>query len=339
MDNLAEEFEDDLHEEAADDDTEGVLGEEDNLEEPEELPSEEEEYPEAEEEPESGDETETSEPDPQAELALARSRGWKPASEWKGRLPEGFVDDPAEYNRRYEERMPALVSENRQARERIAALESAMRMMADRTNAQAKAEYEAQKRQIREKHREAVRNGDERRAEFYLDQLEKLQLPDPLDIPAAEEPQEPETPQETPQTDKQRAFASWIDRNSWYNTPEGRAKGDRIGEILVSRGIITPDDDPRGFLDEISDIYLGIKPMPGQEKQVRKQPPAPEGKRTAPRRPTSQNKPSWARLPREAREIAEEYWIGKSTAYPNTPEGRQKYAEQYFRTVDTQGDS
>ena len=34
---------------------------------------------------------------------IARERGWKSRDEWKGEVPDNFVDDPNEYNRRHEQ--------------------------------------------------------------------------------------------------------------------------------------------------------------------------------------------------------------------------------------------
>ena len=101
---------------------------------------------------------------------VARDRGWKPSSEWKGDIPPNFIDDPEKFNDIYENSNPRLKKEVADLR---AQMEAQSKFVAD-MQARHKQEMQDQLQRLQAELPQAINTGDAGRANAIVAERDKL---------------------------------------------------------------------------------------------------------------------------------------------------------------------
>lgn len=157
--------------------------------------------------------------EPSQDEEVARERGWKPREEWKGEVPDNFMDDPAQYNAVFENNNPKLKQEVEQLRAELQEVYAFKGQFEERM----KREKEAEMKALREELRQTAHTGDVRKFDQLMERQDQLQ--------AEAAPTNGEPPE----------FAAWKVSNSWYIPgsadfdPERAAMADRVGEHIIAR--------------------------------------------------------------------------------------------------------
>lgn len=240
----------------------------------------------------SGDEGEREAPDLES-ADLARARGWKPRSEWKGRVPEGFIDDPDEYNSVFEESMPRVVRQNRELQAKVENFEQQFRHMADWRKRVEEDDRRARERDIRRienELREAVTSGDMRKHTALLKERDELTTPPPAQ-------------QDNYDADRDPAFADWVGQNPWYDRKSGQFDGKRAAfaeakaRELMAQGR-HPSTEGRAYYEAIS---AAVNAEFSEKPQAKADPGVEGGRRPASRGRAPKKITTWADLPAEQR--------------------------------------
>lgn len=226
------------------------------------------------------------------DVELARSRGWKPADEWKGDKTN-LIEDPAKFNSVFEDRMPTILKENRSLRDQVGELQSAVESMADWRDRMESANEAARKRELeslQSQLNQAVEAGDKNLTHAIVERRDELKAAEPQPKP------KPVDPSSDP------AFKSWIESDDakWFREADGKptdprvALGIQIGNQMHARGQ-TPQNMGEAYYRELSkQVNAQFEP----KKQA--MPAVADGGQSA--RPTEKKVDKWADLPKEVRD-------------------------------------
>lgn len=191
-------------------------------------------------EEEQEDTPETSE----AELR-ARERGWKSRDEWRGEVPDNFVDDPDEFNRRHEQSNPRLINEITELRSKVSEIETATKRALESQKRQHEADLKRERTRLMGEMRSATEMADTDRFDKAQKDLEVLEA-------ARSAPESEEQKGNTYSPDTDPNFLSWYQENNWYKSdPVKTAAAEAIANQVVAARI-TPQSHGRGFYDEIT---------------------------------------------------------------------------------------
>lgn len=176
-------------------------------------------------------------PEKDPERERARETGWKPRDEWPGEPPKGFIEDPAEWNRRQD----TLAVANRRLEDELkkvnAGVDQKVARATDRAVKAAKAAFDRQLRTERETlearfdHWIAEGGKPEEIRARIADKREALAKADEKAAKARAEEfgDAAETP---PNTEPPMAYTEFVERNkSWYGANKGITA--RAWEIAV----------------------------------------------------------------------------------------------------------
>src|SRR5690606_23575843 len=173
----------------------------------------------------SGEEREA-EAEPDEDERLARERGWKSRSEWKGTVPRNFIDDPKKFNEGWERRADIDALENRLKSEEGArkSAEGALalaRKTREAFEARVRKEAKEEAEELLRKAKAAFADGDDARGEELLkkrdDALEESRAPVVEEETEAEEETSPV---------KDPHFVSFVAENPWYRWSPSRGYED-----------------------------------------------------------------------------------------------------------------
>lgn len=230
-------------------------------------------------------------PDPEV-AALAKSRGWKPPEDWVGDR-KNLIEDPQEFNRLYEERMPSILRENRGLHSELNELRSAVESMADwrarMDEANAK-QLEKELKSLEGQLKQAVDAGDHRLTNDIIARRDELKA----------EPKAPAQPQVNPDVDP--AFQRWVNSSdaSWYRE-RGNDKNDpyvvygmKVAEELSRQGISYKTHGV-SYYEEISRQVQEAFKAPQAKAQV-------EGGGRQPAKSKPAKVQSWNQLPQDVRD-------------------------------------
>ena len=117
---------------------------------------------------------------------LARERGWKPADEWKGEKPDGFVDDPEEYNRRHEDRISTYRREVRELKERLDRQENAFVENVTKLDTYYQKQLEKERKEADEKLVRAFNKGNAKEYEAALKERDDIRDRQSKEVAAAQ---------------------------------------------------------------------------------------------------------------------------------------------------------
>ncbi len=229
---------------------------------------------------------------------LARERGWKSRDEWKGSVPDNFIDDPDQFNEVFEKSNPKLKDEIEQLRSELESMRNFRSEWEANKQKQLDGEMEALKRQLVD----AASKGDVDGVNRLVEQRDKLQRQEPR------------------QTDEQAEFASWQAENTWYVpgsedfNPDKVAYAEAIGQHINARN---PHLKGRAFLDqvkaEVDKRFQASAPTPD---------PSPvEGARRVAKTGSKRKITGWADMPaekqksRDVQRIVNKLYGGDKDAY------------------------
>lgn len=247
---------------------------------------------------------------------LARQRGWKSREEWKGPIPQQFVDDPEEFNRQFESSIPRLVQQNKELAERLERQGQAFQKWTERLEEADRREREKLQAEIERRHAEAVKLGDQNAAAQAIRDRDELRKAD--------------QPAYNPNTDP--AFTQWVQSDSaaWYR--EGMQSGNDP-RIQFAQAVVAPDLQRQGITPQNNPSFYEmvtqrVNQAFGQSQGAASQKaPAVEGaRRSVSPKPRSQKR-GWADIPRAQRESPENRAILKSLYRGD----KEKFAAAYFK--------
>lgn len=186
------------------------------------------------------DEVENTEED-QVELSsedIARERGWKSRDDWKGDIPDNFVDDPDEFNERYEKSNPNLVRQNKELIERLDRTERIFKDHLDALERNAAREKEEAVRAVEQRLADAVKLGDQRAAAEAVNERDQLRA------------------QPAQQQSSDSAFDNWVNSPdaAWYRDNINNPDSDeiiyamRLNRQMRDSGV-TPENNPNFYAD------------------------------------------------------------------------------------------
>ena len=260
---------------------------------------------------------------------LARARGWKPKSEWKGDATNWR--DAKTFNLDFEANNGKLRKEIKAERERadkrVAEVEKmlktqkrAFQILIERE----RKKLEAERADLRAQMEAAVDSGDTdawRRLKAREDALAQESIPE-----LQSEQHDTYNPHADP------AFHQWIERNSWYRMnpqtglredPEKSAYAESIGQQLSISGM-SPERNGIDFYNRISEE---VEKRFSRKSSGRTPPRVETGRQAAQRGNTGGN--GWMDIPKEERQSI-------MKAFADTPgivdskEARAAYAKAYF---------
>ena len=264
--------------------------------------SEEAEAPEIEVEQDESDgvEAEAEFSEPTAE-DLARQRGWKSRDEWKGPVPQNFVDDPEDFNRQYETSNPNLVKQNKDLIERIERQERVFQQWLERQQEADRREQQRLASDIERRIADAVKLGDQNAAKSAIRDRDELTRSS--------------QPQYDPNNDP--AFKAWVstDDAAWYRESNADPNDPRVAyaQRVVAPKLAQQGVNPQANPDYYARISREINQAFGAPaKQAPARQPAVEGARRSAAPRTKPKEPKWADLPRAVREDRDNAQILKS---------------------------
>lgn len=165
--------------------------------------------------------------------AEARAFGWKPSTEWEGKVPAGFIDDPRRYMERAENFGPFKKLRERQAQadEALRKLESVTAAQVKRAREQAEAQHKRDLDAITQQQRRAVEEAD---TDAY-DRLEKqratLKAPEP-------EPEAPKFDREA----AERKVKELHGTHPWLADPFLRQQAAQVIDLALMNGAVKGED-------------------------------------------------------------------------------------------------
>ena len=163
---------------------------------------------------------------------LARERGWKSRDEWKGSVPDNFIDDPDQFNEVFEKSNPKLKDEVEQLRSELETMRSFRADWEAHKQKELARELDALKEQLAS----AASKGDVESVNRLVEQRDELQK------------------QEAPQSPEVAEFEGWKAENTWYVPgsedfdPDKVAYAEAIGQHIAARN---PNLRGRAFLDQV----------------------------------------------------------------------------------------
>ena len=163
--------------------------------------------------------------------AEARAFGWKPASEWAGEVPAGFISDPKAYISRAETFGPfRKLREQRDAdREQYRKLAEVMAGQIKRNADREKADYEAKLAAITERQRRAVDEADRDAFDAAEKDRESLKAPEaPPEFEVEEKPQASDP------------VAEFGDKHAWVKDPYLLGQGAALIDAGFQSGALLP---------------------------------------------------------------------------------------------------
>lgn len=253
--------------------------------------------------------------------ALARSRGWKPESEWKGELPKHFENDPAKFNENHERHNPRLIAEVQELRRQSEENAEITRRNFEMLRKSKDDEIARLKADARERMTRAVEEADTaayRKAEQDFDALNVV-------------PEQPKYQQQPPadaqaDADQDPNYISWHASNAWYNTDKVRTNYANTAAVaeLHQRGI-SAKTHGRAFYDEVTKIVdRDMGPPAGRPGKGRADPAtAGDGGGGRPK------KGSFESIPAADRKAFKDTLVPMGI-YENTKESRAEYAKAYW---------
>lgn len=250
---------------------------------------------------------------------LARSRGWKPGSEWHGDRPEGFIDDPAEYNRRHEENNPRLRADNIRLHHEIDELKRISQQNFDMLRSSKDAEIKRLRDDVQRRMRAAAENADMTAFDTASRELQALDATSPP--PAQPAPAQQPTPAPY-NPDADRDFRSWHQDNAWYGTDAGRTQfAEQVAVQAVRQRGLTPQMG-RVYYDAIGrEVANAFGPV------AQRNPPRQQAGTAAPSAP---KKNTFASIPAEDQKNFRDILVKKFSLYTDDAKGREEYAAAYF---------
>ena len=262
-----------------------------------------------------------------AQEALARSRGWKPKSEWKGAAPPTFIDDPSEFNRQHEMHNPRLKAENEALRRDMDELKQISRQQFDMLRSSKDAEIKRLKSGLQERMRNAVSVADTEAYDQAAREMQALEAATPQTggeggqpPPTAPPPNAP-PPSYNPNTDPN--FVSWHQENAWYGTDGDKtAFAERVAAPKVRQMGLTPNHG-RAYYDAISGEVNRVFPSAGDRST-----PSPGAAAKAGGSKKKQN--GFDTLPGKVKEDFQRVLVKKLGVYKNDEKGRAEYAKAYY---------
>jgi hypothetical protein len=257
----------------------------------------------------------------QSEEDVARQRGWKPETEWKGDPPPGgFIESPEDYNRIYEGNHKRLKGEIDEFR---AAMGHAQKMLQDQAAELERlraGQVDTSRAALDKELDDAVQTGDKKRVKQLIEQRERL----------VEAPK----PQAAPESQGQAELEAWAQKVGWY---------DRGSDKFDSRKAAMAD----GLAPQLSAKgYSGVALLNEVERQINeafptvatpRQPGVEGSRRTASPKPKVKKIEGWSDMPDEKRNDPEVKKIADRLGIGSTiQERRDAYARQWAATYGDQ---
>ncbi len=207
---------------------------------------------------------------------VARERGWKPRDEWKGEVPDSFVDDPDEYNEMFEKSLPKLKREVETLRGQLDEF-NGFKQRHEKLYAR---QMEDELAKIRTELQGAYKAGDANRAEDLLSRRDEIR---------------DEMSGKQTSSGLQAEIGDWLSQNPEYDSSSSSAdlKKATAAEIVGQRlSQENPNLRGKAFLDEVKarvDAELGDSP--------KKAAPKVEGVRRAGRSGSPRKVTEWSQMP------------------------------------------
>ena len=255
---------------------------------------------------------------------IARERGWKPSTEWKGPIPDNFIDDPDQFNENHEKSNHRLKKEARELSETIARMSNQLNSMEGWIEKRDKSDKEGRLRdleKLRTEMAKAVQTGDVKAAEAVATQREQINK----DIT-----QTTETKANDDQAYVDGLQNQFNAENAWYDTSspdfdqQKTTYANQVASQMINSGRVAVTDGKRFF----NDIAAAVDTKFKETKPVTT-PSKVEGGRRAARKTTKGDK--WASLPADVRKGVEDNGILKRLYKGD----KDKYAKDYFADQET----
>jgi len=264
------------------------------------------------------EETTTQEPAPLTDEQLARRRGWKPASEWVGDLPDNFVDDPAKFNEDHERINPRLRSEVSRLNEELSRFEGRFNQAIEAQNRRHQSELKRERERLLAEMRDATESADTDRFDRAKKSLDELATVPELQT------QTPQQNQEQYHPDRDPHFKTWHADNAWYRQDAARTKyAEQVAAKEVAQRGLSPQRDGRAFYDAVTrEVEAAFGPAAGG-----KSPNVNTGGRSTANaaRPA---KAGFDQLPADMK--GDFKWMVQRGIFKNDKESKERYAAQVY---------
>lgn len=269
-----------------------------------------------------GDEGEGDDESEAFNITLARARGWKPETEWKGDIPQGFIKNPAEFNRHHEQHNSRLRGEVAGLRKDMVELKTVAQQQLDMVRASKDAEIDRLRTDAERRQREAVESAD---TDKFDEAAKDLRALDSVkkEPPAPAQPAQPGP--NTRSADDLPGFREWHQQNAWYGTDKNRTDfAETVAVNRIKAQGLAPEHG-RAFYDAIAkevDAAFGARSAPGGGGR--------ESNTAGGGAGGGAKRESFGSLPASVRADFKKTLVGKFGLYTDDKKGQDEYAKAYF---------